>query len=335
MRESLSLLRSQILVSAVVMLLVGCASKGPAPVENRVASRPGSSAATAPQVARPGYYLVKKGDTLYSIAHQYDRDYRELAAWNSLDDPNVIGVGQELRVVPPSVDAAAGGTGGTIIVGAPLAPKIESTPQSGSSGASPSSSPAVVPAASETVAGVPAVAGSAPMDQKTEPKGGRLAYSEKAWKDLQTRDKPTSQSGPVAKPTTSSPASEGKVGDDGIQWAWPGNGKVLAAFNESSNKGVDIAGNIGDPVLAASGGQVVYVGSGLRGYGNLVIIKHSNNFLSAYAHNHEILVKEKQVVQKGQKIATLGKSDADQPELHFEIRRMGKPVDPMKYLPSR
>ena len=133
---------------------------------------------------------------------------------------------------------------------------------------------------------------------------------------------------PEAKPE---PAGNG----DKIDWAWPTSGKVIAAFNETSSKGVDLAGKPGDSVLAAAGGRVVYAGTGLRGYGKLVIVKHDNSFLSAYAHNQSLLVKEGQAVSKGQKIAELGDTDSDRPKLHFEIRRQGKPVDPSKYLPPR
>ena len=114
---------------------------------------------------------------------------------------------------------------------------------------------------------------------------------------------------------------------------WPAKGKVLSPFSETS-KGMDIAGRKGAPVLAASSGRVVYAGSGLRGYGKLIIIKHNNTWLSAYAHNDNILVKEQQDVRKGQKIAEMGQTDADQVKLHFEVRREGKPVDPAKILPA-
>ena len=123
--------------------------------------------------------------------------------------------------------------------------------------------------------------------------------------------------------------------DEDLGWIWPASGQVLAGFDEVRNKGLDLAGNAGDPVLAAAEGRVVYAGSGLRGYGNLVIIKHNNTFLSAYAHNQTLLVKEDQLVRKGQKIAEMGNSDADRVKLHFEIRRQGKPVDPARYLPAR
>jgi lipoprotein NlpD len=294
-----------------------------------------------PAVARPGYYIVKRGDTLYSIAHQYERDYREVAAWNKLTDPNVISAGQELRIVPPGQEPASATGDSTsenvTIVALPKSDALGATPLT----TSKSGSSAVVAASADT-----GIAGTAPAGQKTEPKGGRLAYSAQAWKDAQAADKTVVATAPASVPAATGKAeaqseprtSESKpvaAGEEGINWIWPGSGKVLAGFNDSTNKGLDISGSIGDPVLAASGGQVVYVGSGLRGYGNLVIIKHNNNFLSAYAHNKEVLVKEKQTVQKGQKIALLGNSDSDKPMLHFEIRRQGKPVDPMKYLPPR
>jgi len=123
--------------------------------------------------------------------------------------------------------------------------------------------------------------------------------------------------------------------DQGLAFAWPANGSVVGAFDEVKNKGLDIAGQAGDPILAAADGQVVYAGSGLRGYGNLIILKHNNTFLTAYAHNQTLLVKEDQQVRKGQKIAEMGKTDADRVKLHFEIRRQGKPVDPAKFLPAR
>jgi lipoprotein NlpD len=125
------------------------------------------------------------------------------------------------------------------------------------------------------------------------------------------------------------------IADSGLAWIWPVSGKVIEGFDETRNKGIDIAGSEGDPVHAAGDGQVVYRGNGLRGYGNLVIIKHTDEFISAYAHNRQILVEQGQTVKRGQRIAEMGKSDADAPKLHFEVRRQGKPVDPLKYLPAR
>ncbi len=332
MQEGFSLMRVFIVAMTLAVLLSGCASTAPAPMETRAPSRPAAGDA-APVVARPGHYIVKKGDTLYSIARLHERDYREIAAWNGLDDPGVIKVGQELRVAPTPVADVAVVTGAVAVAPAII---IESKPITGSSEAAPAG-PISAPASS-SVTGV-----AAPVGQKAEPKGGRMAYSPQAWKDLQAAGQvaPVATSAPVAasqpqaaqsKPAESKPAA---ANDDEPGWSWPGNGKVIATFNDSSNKGIDLAGNIGDPVLAAEKGRVMYVGSGLRGYGKLVIIKHNKNYQSVYAHNSEILVKEEQIVQKGQKIAALGNSDTDQPKLHFEIRRQGKPVDPMKYLPTR
>jgi len=137
---------------------------------------------------------------------------------------------------------------------------------------------------------------------------------------------PATDSAAVGKPA---PA------ESSVQFQWPAPGKVIENFDESRNKGIDIAGNDGDPVIAAADGEVVYVGSALRGYGNLVIVKHSDEFISAYAHNRQILVKQGQAVKRGQRIAEIGKTDAERTKLHFEIRRQGKPVDPLRYLPAR
>jgi lipoprotein NlpD len=150
-------------------------------------------------------------------------------------------------------------------------------------------------------------------------------------------DKPAPQVAAVASaPAASVSAAAPAVSpEDDISWIWPTSGPVLAGFDEVKNKGLDIGGAAGDPVLAAADGRVVYVGAGLRGYGNLIILKHNNTYLTAYAHNQTLLIKEDQTVRKGQKIAEMGSSDADRVKLHFEVRRQGKPVDPSKYLPPR
>lgn len=133
---------------------------------------------------------------------------------------------------------------------------------------------------------------------------------------------------------TPEPAKPAPV-ESAVHWQWPAPGKVIETFEETRNKGIDIAGNEGDPVLAAADGEVVYVGSALRGYGNLVIVKHNEEFITAYAHNRQVLVKQGQAVKRGQRIAEFGRSDADRTKLHFEVRRQGKPVDPLRYLPTR
>ncbi|HTN50496.1 MAG TPA: peptidoglycan DD-metalloendopeptidase family protein [Burkholderiaceae bacterium] len=142
---------------------------------------------------------------------------------------------------------------------------------------------------------------------------------------------PPGSAPPTAKPEPTKPAAP----ESAVQWQWPAPGKVIENFDETRNKGIDIAGGDGDPVSAAADGEVVYVGSALRGYGNLVIVKHNEEFISAYAHNRQVLVKQGQGVKRGQRIAEFGRSDADRVKLHFEIRRQGKPVDPLRYLPAR
>ena len=146
---------------------------------------------------------------------------------------------------------------------------------------------------------------------------------------------PASAPSSVASSTGVSTASASiapTASEDSISFQWPARGNLISGFDEAKNKGLDIGGKAGDPVLAAADGRVVYAGAGLRGYGNLIILKHNNTYLTAYAHNQTLLVKEDQVIKRGQKIAEMGSSDADQVKLHFEIRRQGKPVDPAKYM---
>lgn len=323
MKVTLPILIWMVAMGVVVGALGGCATKTPVPVTERSAPPP---AADRVPGAQPGkdYYTVRKGDTLYSIARETGRDPKDLAAWNNLDAPGSLRIGQLVRVVPPDGAAATA-------VAKPIAgpAQVEIKPLAGT---------AAIPEAQHAVAeGV-----------KREPKGGKQPYSPQALAMLQRKDEvpssPAAETPPVAavkpetKPETKPEAKpEGRGGENnsGIDWMWPGDGKVLSEFSEPNNKGVDLAGKAGDPVLAAAGGRVMYVGSGIRGYGNLVIIKHTNGYLSAYAHNRKILVKENQSVARGQKIAELGDSDADRAKLHFEIRRQGKPVDPMQYLPPR
>jgi len=181
----------------------------------------------------------------------------------------------------------------------------------------------------------------------SEPIARKLPYSPENVALLQRSDaqsNPVLPPAPVAAPVLAPAAAPVPVpaekqnaaaadDQDKVDWGWPVQGKIIAGFSEASNKGLDIAAKLGTPVLAAAPGRVVYSGSGLRGYGKLVIIKHNKTYLSAYAHNSVILVKEGQNVVKGQKIAEVGSTDSDRPELHFEIRKLGKPVDPAKYLP--
>jgi lipoprotein NlpD len=173
---------------------------------------------------------------------------------------------------------------------------------------------------------------------KVEPRGQKVPFSERALAQMITPEAglPGGVAAPAspleAPPPTPAPAKPVGTDSEEVDWMWPVKGKVLAPFSEAT-KGMDIAGRKGAPVLAAAGGRVIYADQGLRGYGKLVIIRHNAAWLSAYAHNDNLLVKEQQEVRRGQKIAEMGSSDTDQVKLHFEVRRQGKPVDPAKFLP--
>ncbi len=330
-----------LLLSLCVFGLVACASNAPAPVVDLAPPAAAAKASAVPAAAasgaapgtelKPGFYVVKKGDTLYSIALDHGQSYRDVAAWNSLEDANRIQIGQQLRVTPPDAAGAA-----PVAVTRPVtsAGNVEARP---------------LGAAAGTAAGAAAVVAQNTDTLKREPKGGKLAYSEQALAQLQKADAATPAATPVptpaatpataAKPADTRPADKpaaSPIGaEDRLDWIWPNPGKVTAGFVEGGNKGVDIAARSGEPVLAVSDGKVAYVGTGMRGYGKMVIVKHNAAFLSVYAHNSLIVVKEGQTVAKGQKIAEVGSTDTDQPNLHFEIRRQGKPVDPLRYLPAR
>ncbi|MDQ0571293.1 lipoprotein NlpD [Variovorax paradoxus] len=281
---------------AVVLVIAGCAApRGPAPVEDRgTMTRAPNAAPGGPLITtdasgkplpgienygKPGYYAVRPGDTIRRIGNETGQSWQNIARWNNLDNPDLIEVGQVLRVVPPvgpvSTTVAAAPAPAEGVVTKPVTPA------------------AVLPAAPASAAA----------------------------------SKP---------PVTASPsAPAANAGDEDLGWIWPAHGSLIAGFDDAKNKGFDIGGKAGDAVLAAADGRVVYAGAGLRGYGNLIILKHNNTYLTAYAHNQTLLVKEDQSVQKGQKIAEMGNSDADRVKLHFEIRRQGKPVDPARYLPNR
>lgn len=320
-------------------LAAGCASRAPAPVDDRrpapaPQAKPAASAAAAPvapaaPAARPGFYIVKRGDTLYSIALEQGADYRDVARWNNLDDPSKIRVGQELRVTSP--EAPGAGQASAVRGSGP----VESRPIGGGSPAQATPAPQA------------AAPGAAP---RTSPQALRLPYSEQNLARLSRGDaapapapqaapkpdpqKPAPQAAQAPAPSPSQAAAPDKDPDATIEFGWPAKGRVIAGFSDPANKGLDIAGKPGDPVVAAAAGRVMYVGTGIRGYGKLIVIRHDANYNSVYAHNREILVKEGQNVVRGQRIAELGDTDADQPKLHFEIRKSGKPVDPAKYLPS-
>ena len=297
---------------AVAAILAGCTVTAPAPVEDRAALPPSAATTPPPEVKPPEEkplptHTVKRGETLVGIALQYGLDYRELAAWNNIVNPNQLSTGQVLIVAAPAGAKPPAGP-----VATPLAvpgPPIEARPLSNTPSA------------------------------KVEPRGQKVPYSDRALAQLSSEASaappgptPAPPVTPVPAPAAPDPERSGTDRED-VDWMWPTKGKILAPFTEAS-KGVDIAGRKGAPVLAAASGRVVYAGAGLRGYGKLIIIKHNNTRLSAYAHNENLLVKEQQDVRKGQKIAEMGSTDSDQVKLHFEVRRVGKPVDPQKILPA-
>ena len=297
--------------------LGGCSTtsvRTPAPITDRsetrasppaAVTRSGAASAPAPAPTSGGQYVVKRGDTLHSIALVHGQDYRDIARWNNLDDPNRLLIGQVLRVTPPAETGAAAVVAS--VAAAPVLPqgRAEVRPLDGA-------------VAAPTTQGQtqdkpqPGTADKAPVEKSAD----------------KTADKSADK---MPEPRPAPARAVEPVGS----WAWPASGKVIETFEEPRNKGIDIAGKEGDPVLAASDGTVVYSGSGLRGYGNLIILKHTDDFVSAYAHNSQILVKQGQAVKRGQRIADMGRTDADQPKLHFEIRQQGKPVDPQKFLPAR
>ena len=310
------------------VLLAACASNAPAPV---VAGRttlietpagPSTPTPAAPAPSGPSY-TVKKGDTLYAIALDQGLDYKDIVAWNGLDNPNRILVGQVLRLSSPD---APSGTG---VVTRPIAApaNLEIKP--------------VKPVDSVTTG----VASTSTDSYKREPKGGKHPYSPEALDRLRKAEGIKSVEAAVAPavaatppadaPTSMSPAPAVAASASAIEWSWPLPGAVTMPFSEGSSKGIDIAAKLGEPIGAAAAGKVVYAGSGLRGYGKLVIIRHSADYLSAYAHAKEILVKEGQTVTRLQKIAEVGDTDTDHAKLHFEVRFRGVPVDPLKFLPPR
>jgi len=266
----------QRLVTGLVLsvLLVGCSSTPSGNV--RVVDR--NNATPQRPTVTTGQYVVRRGDTLFSIAFRYGWDYKALAARNNIPAPYTIHPGQTIRF-----DGRSGSTPTAVVT------------QSGSTPSSSSKTTVIRRPAGNETATVPSVA-SKPAPAPMPPAG---------------------------------PAPTG--------WGWPSNGVLIGKFssNGSLNKGIDIAGDLGQPVLAASDGTVVYAGSGLRGYGELVIIKHSDTYVSAYGHNRRLLVREGQQVKVGQTIAEMGSTGTDRVKLHFEIRRQGKPVDPLQFLPRR
>jgi lipoprotein NlpD len=307
-----------------IQLAAGCAARRPAPVVERatpappaVVDLPPPAAAEAPAEKPTPTHMVKRGETLASIALQYGLDYRELAAWNNIVNPNRLETGRVLVLVAPAGSAP---------------PPV----------ATPLTTPLVT-------AGPPIEAHPLANTQtaKVEPRASKVPYSDRALAQMNAAESGASPLAaeapapfavpptPTAPPTPAPREPEKASGTDreDVDWTWPVKGRVLAPFSEAT-KGMDIGGRKGAPVLAAASGRVIYADAGVRGYGKLIIIKHNDTWVSAYAHNDNIVVKEQQDVRKGQKIAEMGSSDTDQVKLHFEVRRQGKPVDPARVLPA-
>lgn len=297
-------LTTRLACALAAAVMAGCAVRTGAPVVERVAeakAAPGkpplaAKPAPRPMDARPEFHAVRKGDTLYSIALDYGLDYRELAQWNGITEVSVIGIGHQLRLSPPA---------GATIATAPLkaAPGVQARPLD------------------ET----PAAVGDGGI--KTQPRAVRAPYSDQAYAQLaDVKPEPAPKTDP--KPQA--------AGDDGVRWGWPTSGRIVSTFNGTTIKGIGIAGKPGQPVIASAAGRVIFSGTAtgtLGRLGKFIVVKHNETFISVYAHNNALLAQYGQSVAKGQKIAEMGNTDADQVMLYFEIRRLGNPVDPIKLLP--
>ncbi len=276
----------------------------------------------------PDDYPVRSGDTIYSIAWKYELDPFELARWNNLSSPYRIYPGQRLNMKPEDADVAS------------------SRPATKSSRSTKSRPDSVTVRKGDTLY---AIAQQYNMTtwQLASINGLRSPYTIKPGQTLRLSAAKTSRSPPTTRTatranttatTTNRKPAATSLADDNrkVSWQWPVHGKLITTFksNKTGRKGIDIAGTEGRAIKAAATGKVVYSGNGLISYGNLVIIKHNRSYLSAYAHNRKLLVKEGDTIKAGQKIAELGKTGTDSPRLHFEIRKNGKPVNPLRYLPS-
>lgn len=309
-----------LILPLIVLLLSACASTPyPVPVAERQIGSDGGQTPLSNMNRLNGerFHVVQHGDTLYGIARRYGLDPYQLTQMNGITDPSQLKIGQEILL------SASGH-------------------QEALSGVSTENEPRIFAITSpddqvfNTVAPAATHAPSATL--KTEPKGVMLPYSEAAKEKLGA----SSQTGqPYEKVAISSPGIDnsgarkpaGSKKAGGIDWVWPTDGRVQDHFSEKS-RGVGISGGVNQPVHASASGTVVYSGSGLRGYGNLVIIKHDDTYLSAYGHNSKVLVREGERVVRGQKIAEMGRTDNGSTKLHFEIRKQGQPVNPMEFLPA-
>jgi lipoprotein NlpD len=328
-------------LAVFALILAGCASNPPAPVEDLSIGANVTHAAreTSSRQSNSGSYRVLRGDTLYAIAFKHGLDYRDLAAWNRIVSPYRIYAGQELRL---SASAMAS---------KPAIPVSDHAPDHAPTAVAPDRVVA-------TTAGVPPatpqnlhVDNATPPPQAPAPAVGFQPVETATPAEVQPQAVAATLPAPVDVPPKAAPAaavppsvapakpneSVAELNAGGVSWRWPGDGKIIGTYvsGDQTKQGVDIAGKAGDPVQAAADGEVVYSGNGLLGYGELIIVKHNASFLSAYGHNRKRLVQEGDRVKAGQRIAEMGSSASARDELHFEIRKNGKPVNPLDYLPVR
>jgi lipoprotein NlpD len=314
----------------LILLLSACESNPPAPVIERAPQTSPKSSEAKPSDTktiaatngikdwRPDSHIVKKGDTLFGIGLEYGLDYKEIATVNNIAPPYPIKIGQKIDLSSFKTKLAAPIESSKTEDGVVVTPmKTEPVVTGDKSVADTKSTPSVV---------TPVL---------SEPKAIREPYSLEAFNrttPIPSTAKPSETKAADTKSAETKSGSVSPADDEAIAWSWPTQGKVVAGFNEASNKGIDIAGSTGQAIQAASSGKVIYTGSDLRGYGKLVIVKHNKTYLSVYAHNSKIVAKEGQTVTAGQKIAEMGNTDSSTVKLHFEIRRLGKSVDPARYL---
>jgi lipoprotein NlpD len=323
--------RGAIRISTLIVAtaIVGCATTPPAEVEDRSfqsdVPTPSSEAIASTSTNDNDRYRVQRGDTLYSIAFRRGMDYRDLASWNGIEAPYRIFVGQDLRMTSSrSVIASTSQP----IASAPTAEGVVTR------GASDDSRPAKVTALSSSSVPTISAPASAPPPKSSPPS----VIEQPIPKPVTPPPAPIVAIAPPKPPETNAPVETAKpIPAGNSTWRWPNSGAVIGTFvgGDQTRQGIDIAGKAGDPVTASADGDVVYSGNGLLGYGELIIIKHNANFLSAYGHNRKRLVQEGEKVRAGQQIAEMGSSASSRDELHFEIRKNGKPVNPLDYLPGR
>ena len=305
---------------AVAVALAGCGSgQTPAPLAVVKINEPPPVPDADSPVARPQYHVVQRGETLGLIALEYGLDYRQIALWNAISNPDRIEVGQRLRLSASGVEPE---------VSTISQDKLKPEPISSAKAKEPVSAGSVT----RTQVGVGGGSRQAAAIAVTSPEALKIPFTEEDFERLQARAGGATQAALVVRDQSQVGAPRNAQERNGIVWSWPVNGKLFEKYSET-NKGVDIGGATGLPIYASATGKVIYAGSGLKGYGQMVIVKHANEYLSTYAHNSKIIVAEGEQVERGQQIAEMGSSGAERVGLHFEIRRGSETYDPLSFLP--